>query len=77
MYRENYIAGQRALTGGHGVAPMLRMLDFAWDWTASVRWRDVETTKATLHACHAFDAPDEADRRETRLTMPRVLPDEL
>ena len=77
VYRDNYIAGQRALTGGHGAAPMLRMLDFAWDWTTSVRWRDVETTKATLHACHAFDAADEADRRETRLTMPRVLPDEL
>ena len=77
VYRDNYIAGQRALTGGHGAAPMLRMLDFAWDWTTSVRWRDVETTKATLHACHAFDAADDADRRETRLTMPRVLPDEL
>ena len=68
--RDNYIAGQRALTAGHGAVPMLRMLDFAWDWTASVPWRDVETTKATLRACHAFDTADDASPRETRLTMP-------
>ncbi len=70
VYRDNYIAGQRALTAGHGAVPMLRMLDFAWDWTASVPWRDVETTKATLRACRAFDTADDANPRETRLTMP-------
>ena len=72
VYRDNYIAGQRALSGGHGAQPMLRMLDFAWNWTASVEWRDVQSTKATLRACHAFDLADEADRRGTRLAMPPI-----
>ena len=72
VYRDNYIAGQRALSGDHGAQPMLRMLDFAWNWTASVEWRDVQSTKATLHACHAFDLADEADRRGTRLAMPPI-----
>ena len=70
VYRENYVARQRATTSGHGAAPMLRMLDFAWDWTAAVPWRDVQSTKATLQACHAFDSSGTADRLGIRLSMP-------
>ena len=70
VYRDNYIAGQRALTAGHGAHAMLRMLDFAWRWTAAVPWRDFEKTMTTLRACHAFDTAEQADRVGTRLTMP-------
>lgn len=70
VYRDNYIAGQRALTAGHGAQAMLRMLDFAWRWTAAVPWRGFEPTMATLRACHAFDTAELADRVGTRLVMP-------
>lgn len=72
VYRDNYIAGQRALTAGHGAHAMLRMLDFAWGWTAAVPWRDFETTMATLRTCHAFDTDEQSDRLGTRLAMPPV-----
>ena len=74
---DNYIAGQRALTVGHGARAMLRMLDFAWDWTASVPWQGFEATMATLRACHAFDAAEQSDRLGTRLAMPSVSPGQL
>ena len=70
VYRDSYIAGQRAMTAGHGAHAMLRMLDFAWRWTAAVPWRDFETTMTTLRACHAFDTAAQADRVGTRLMMP-------
>ena len=70
VYRDNYIAGQRALTAGHGARAMLRMLDFAWNWTASVPWRGFEATMTTLRACHAFDTAEQSDRLGTRLAMP-------
>jgi len=70
VYRDNYIAGQRALTAGHGARAMLRMLDFAWGWTAAVPWRGFETTMATLRKCHAFDTAEQIDRLGTRLAMP-------
>ena len=70
VYRDNYIAGQRALTAGHGAHAMLRMLDFAWRWTAAVPWRDFEKTMTTLRASHAFDTAEQADRVGTRLMMP-------
>ena len=70
VYRDNYIAGERALTAGHGAHAMLRMLDFAWDWTASVPWRGFEATMATLRACHAFDTAAQADRLGVQLAMP-------
>ena len=77
VYHDNYIAGQRALTVGHGARAMLRMLDFAWDWTASVPWRGFEATMATLRACHAFDTAEQSDRLGTRLAMPSVSPGQL
>ncbi|MCY3812805.1 MAG: Fic family protein [Gammaproteobacteria bacterium] len=72
VYRDNYIAGQRALTAGHGAHAMLRMLDFAWGWTAAVPWRGFETTMATLRTCHAFDTAEQIDRLGIRLAMPSV-----
>ena len=70
VYRDNYIAGQRAMTGGGQVQPMLRMLDFAWRWTASVRWSALDETMTTLRRCHAFHTSDEAERLGVRLATP-------
>ncbi|MDE0009302.1 MAG: Fic family protein [Gammaproteobacteria bacterium] len=70
VYRDNYIAGQRALTVGGPVAPMLRMLDFAWNWTAAVRWGALDETMATLRASHAFHRSGDAERLGLRLAVP-------
>ena len=72
VYRDNYLAGLRATTARHGGRAMLRMLDYAWNWTASVPWHGFETTMETLRACRAFDTAEQADRLGTRLAMPSV-----
>ena len=70
VYRGNYIAAQRALSVGHSVAPMLRMLDFAWRWTAAMDWGSLDPTTERLRACNAFDTEAVAERRGVRLRMP-------
>lgn len=70
VYRDNYIAGQRALTVGGSVAPMLRMLHFAWRWTASVPWGALDETMTTVRTCHAFHTSGEAEHLGLRLTTP-------
>ena len=70
VYRDNYIAAQRALTSGRDPEPLQRTLDYAWRWTAAVPWRNVKSTEAVLRACHAFDTPGEAERRGVRLRIP-------
>ena len=79
VYRDNYIAGQRTLTAGHGARAMLGMLDFAWAWTAAVPWRGFETTMTTLRACHASTRPngptvsEPGSRCRPRLAVPRPV----
>ncbi len=70
VYRENYIAAQRALSVGNSAVPMLRMLDFAWRWTAAVDWGALEQTTERLDACNAFDTEAMAEQRGVRLRMP-------
>jgi hypothetical protein len=50
--------------------PLIRMLDFAWQWTAAINWQDVETTRRELETCNAFVDPGEADQQGIRLKMP-------
>ena len=70
VYRDNYVAAQRALSSGHSAEPYVRTLDFAWRWTAAMTWGPLDRTEARLHACNAFDSESEAERRGVRLKMP-------
>ena len=70
VYRDNYIAAQRALSVGHSAVPMLRMLEFAWGWTAAMDWGPLDETTERLRACNAFDTETVAERKGLRLTMP-------
>ena len=70
VYRENYVAAQRALSVGHSPVPMLRMLDFAWRFTAATDWGSLDETTERLRACNAFDTEAAAERRGVRLRMP-------
>ena len=70
VYRDNYVAAQRALSLGHSPEPMLRMLDFAWRWTAAMYWGSLEQTTERLRACNAFDTDTVAERKGVRLRMP-------
>ena len=70
VYRDNYIAAQRALSSGNSAVPLVRMLDFAWQWTAAVPWGALNDTMEQLSACNAFDSEMEAEHKGVQLTMP-------
>jgi hypothetical protein len=70
VYRNNYLVALKALSQTSVPEPLIRMLDFAWQWTAAINWQDVGTTQRELDACHAFVDPGEADQLGIRLRMP-------
>ena len=70
VYRENYIAGIKALSSGNSAEPYVRMLQFAHRWTASVPWKDIDSTTELLKACNAFDSEAEAEAKGANLTFP-------
>lgn len=71
-YRDNYIAALRAVSSGHSVEPLVRMLDFAWRWTAAVTWGPLDQTTERLRECNAFDNEVELERKGVRLKMPEA-----
>ena len=70
VYRDNYVAAQRALSSGNSAEPFARMLDFAWRWTAAVPWGTFQDTIEPLRACNAFDNESEAEKKGVQLAMP-------
>jgi len=45
VYRNNYLVALKALSQSNIPEPLIRMLDFAWQWATAIDWRDVETTR--------------------------------
>ena len=70
VYRGNYLAALRALTHNGVADPLIRMLDYAQRWTASVDWRTVAATGRTLAACNAFLESEIGEQDGRRLRMP-------
>jgi len=73
VFRNNYLAALNALSHSATPEPLIRVLDFAWRWTAAIDWQDVEATRRELEACHAFVKPGVADEQGIRLKMPGDL----
>lgn len=70
VYRDNYIAAQRALSLGHTAEALVRMMDFAWRWTAAINWGPLAQTEERLRACNAFDSEAVAENKGLRLALP-------
>jgi hypothetical protein len=70
VFRNNYLAALNALSHSATPEPLIRVLDFAWRWTAAIDWQDVETTRRELEGCNAFIKPGIADDQGLRLKMP-------
>ena len=73
VYRNEYLAGLRALTHNAQPAPLVRILDFAQRYTAQVDFSTLERASPILTATHAFVDPAEALERGIRLTLPSAL----
>ena len=70
VYRENYINGLKALSSGNSPETYVRMLQFAHRWTASVPWKDIDSTTEQLKACNAFAKHYEVILHGVQLTLP-------
>ena len=66
VYRDDYLLALRAMTRQSNPEPLIRMLDYAQDFTAQVDFRDLQTGLTILRDANAFFTPSEA-----RLRMPR------
>lgn len=70
VYRNNYLSALKALSQTGNSAPLIRTLDFAQRYTASIPWDDFDTARTILEATHAFRDANEAERQGIRLVIP-------
>lgn len=70
VYRNNYLSALKALSQTHTPDPLIRTLDYAQRWTASVEWDELLATRRELESCNAFLDPGEAEEQGIRLRMP-------
>lgn len=70
VYHGNYIAALRALSSAHSAEPAVRMLAYAQHFTSAVNWTGLHETEKRLHACHAFEEEESAERKGVRLQLP-------
>lgn len=70
VYRNNYLAALKALSQAASTEPLLRVMDFAQRWTASIPWGNFEATRRVLDRCNAFAEPTRADDTGIRLRLP-------
>ena len=73
IYRSNYLSGLKALSNVQNPTPLVRTLEFAQRWVATVPWRELNSTRAILDTCNAFMDPAEADDRGVRPQAPGPL----
>lgn len=67
-----YVAGLRrtSVSGGADVSALVRVMGFAWRWTAAMPWEDRAATEGLLEATNALVDPDHARPDGIRLTLP-------
>lgn len=71
VYRNNYLAALKALSNTGRPEPLIRVLDYAQKWVASINWGNLKSTQTELEACNAFLDPGIADEEGVRLRMPQ------
>ena len=72
VYRNEYIAGLRSTSVSEGteVSALMRVMGFAWRWTAAMPWEDRAATEGQLEATNALRDPDDAAIGGIKLTLP-------
>lgn len=70
VHRANYLAALKALTHNSNPMPLIRTLDFAWKWSASLNFDNFDTAIRQLKDSNAFE---EEDGYGTRLQIPNRI----
>jgi hypothetical protein len=69
-YRDNYLQGLRALSRDGNPIALVRILDFAQQYTAAIDWSDRVRAEAMLRETNALVPPWTAEERGIELRMP-------
>jgi hypothetical protein len=72
VYRNNYLSALRTLSGQSIPTALIRTLDFAQRFVATIDWSDLKVAQKMLEDCQAFLDPNEAEDRGVRLRLPIV-----
>jgi len=70
VYRNNYLAGLRALSRNRQPEAIVRVLNFAQRYTAAIDFSDHDAAAAQLERTNAFLDPQVADDEGLRLKLP-------
>jgi hypothetical protein len=70
VYRNNYLMALKALSQNGVTGALVRVIDFAQKYTASVDFSDLDRARLVLDRTHAFADPNEADAAGIRLVLP-------
>jgi len=70
IYRNNYLMALKALSQNGITGALVRALDFAQRYTASIDWADLARARFILDRTNAFADPNEAEAAGIRLVLP-------
>ena len=70
VFRNEYLTGVRALSRDGRCDLYVRMLAFAWRWTADMPWHDRAAVEGQLIATNALVDSTDAERSGLRLHLP-------
>ena len=71
IFRNNYLAALKSLTNNGQAEPLIRVLDFAQNYTSCIHWNAFKIAKQMLAETHAFEDPYRADLEGIRLILPQ------
>ena len=71
VFRNEYLGGLRRLSVGDGeLTAFLKVMTYAWRWTAAMPWTDAESTSGHLAATNALYDSTDAETSGIRLELP-------
>ena len=72
VYRSEYVSGLRrtSVSAGADVSALVKVMSFAWRWTAAMLWGDRGATEGQMEATNALEDPDHAPLDGIRLELP-------
>ena len=72
VYRREYLGAIRRVSSSDGetIAQLVRVMSFAWRWTAAMPWEDRAATEGQLEATNALVDPDDTPLGGIRLELP-------
>jgi hypothetical protein len=70
VFRINYLNALKSLSHNGSSQALIKVLDFAQNYTSQINWSHYEKAKKQLLETNAFQDPYEADQLGSHLTLP-------